>query len=135
MERITKLNEYFLAFEALTQANFIVRLKQEQHALRRFINRVHTIRETSFNVAGYAIAEAITFLLCLGLIFVKIDPYYESMFFIAFVSFILIYMVLLIRDLDNPFGYYEQDALAEEVSLKPLYDTRDRLQKNAEEGA
>jgi len=124
---LANLNDYFLAFEPLTQANFIVRMKNEQNNLRRFVTRIHTIRETSFNPAGYAIAEIISAVLCFGLIFTKIDPYYESIFFVAFVSFILIYMVLLIKDLDNPFAYYEKDNYADEVSLKALFDLEKRL--------
>jgi predicted membrane chloride channel (bestrophin family) len=127
LKSITDLNDYFLALEPLTQANFIVRLKNEQNNLRRSITRIHTIRETSFNPAGYAIAEIISAIMCLGLIFTKIDPYYESIFFVAFVSFILIYMVMLIKDLDNPFGYYEAENYADEVSLKPLLDLEKRI--------
>ena len=127
LKNITDLNDYFLALEPLTQANFIVRLKNEQNNLRRTITRIHTIRETSFNPAGYAIAEIISVIMCIGLIFTKIDPYYESIFFVAFVSFILIYMVMLIKDLDNPFGYYETENYADEVSLKPLLDLEKRI--------
>jgi hypothetical protein len=127
LKSITSLNDYFLALEPLTQANFITRLKNEQNNLRRLITRIHTIRETSFNPAGYAIAEIISAIMCVGLIFTKIDPYYESIFFVAFVSFILIYMVMLIKDLDNPFGYYEADNYADEVSLKPLIDLEKRI--------
>ncbi len=127
LKNITDLNDYFLTLEPLTQANFIARLKNEQNNLRRLITRIHSIRETSFNPAGYAIAEIISVILCIGLIFTKIDPYYESVFFVAFVSFILIYMVLLIRDLDNPFGYYEKESFADEVSLKPLFDLEKRV--------
>lgn len=127
LKSITDFNDYFLALEPLTQANFIVRLKNEQNNLRRSITRIHTIRETSFNPAGYAIAEIISFIMCIGLIFTKIDPYYESIFFVAFVSFILIYMVMLIKDLDNPFGYYETEKYADEVSLKPLLDLEKRI--------
>jgi hypothetical protein len=127
LNRITGFNDHFLALEPLTQANFIVRLKNEQSILRKLITRIHTIRETSFNPAGYAIAEIISAILCIGLIFTKIDPYYESVFFVAFVSFILIYMVLLIKDLDNPFGYYEEESYADEVSLKPLFDLEKRI--------
>jgi hypothetical protein len=127
LAKITALNDHFLAFEPLTQANFIVRMKNEQHNLRRLITRIHTIRETSFNPAGYAIAEIISVILCVGLVFTKIDPFYESIFFVAFVSFILIYMIMLIRDLDNPFGYYEKENYADEVSLKPLFDLEKRI--------
>lgn len=128
LDKVSNLNSYFLAFEALTQANFITRLKQEQSNIRKLILRIHTIRETSFNEAGYAIAEVITGILITAMLFIKIDPYYESIFFVSFASFILIYMVLLIKDLDNPFGYYQKEALAEEVSLQPLYSLKERLE-------
>jgi predicted membrane chloride channel (bestrophin family) len=129
MDRITRFNEFFLSFEPLTQANFIVRMKQEQNTIRKIVTRIHTIRETSFNAAGYAIAEIITFILSMGLIVIKLDPFYESVFFVAFVSFILIYMVNLIKDLDNPFGYYEKEMLSEEVSLKPIIDLLARIRE------
>jgi hypothetical protein len=127
LAKISALNTFFLALEPLTQANFIVRLKQEQNALRRTVTRIHTIRETDFNPAGYAIAEILSTILCGGLIFTKIDPYYESVFFVAFVSFVLIYMVLLIKEIDNPFSHYEKDKLAANISLKPLQDLQKRL--------
>ena len=129
MSDLSELNDYFFAFEPLTQANFIVRMKQEQNTIRRLINRADSIRETSFNKSGYAIAEVISGLLCFGLVFTKIDPYHESLFFVAFVSFILIYMVMLIKDLDNPFEYYETESLSEEVSLKPIKEAISRIRK------
>ena len=129
MEKLLSFNDDFLAFENQTQANFIVRLKQEQNSIRKMINRVHTIRETSFLGTGYAIAEIITFVLVVGLIFIKMDPFYESIFFISFVSFILIYMIYFIKDLDNPFGYNDDDSLVEEVSLKPVLDSQKRIEE------
>lgn len=126
-DKLFGFNDYFLAFESLTQANFIVRLKQEQNNLRRLITRVHVIRETSFLGTGYAIAEIITALLVIGFLFMKMDPFYESMFFISFVSFILIYMIYFIKDLDNPFGYNEQENLVENVPLKPIIDSKKKI--------
>jgi hypothetical protein len=127
LNKLQNFNRDFLNFESQTQANFIVRLKQEQNSIRKMINRIHTIRETSFLGTGYAIVEIITSVLLFGLVFVKIDPFYESVFFVSFVSFILIYMIYFIKDLDNPFGYTTIDNLVEEVSLKPLLDTQKRL--------
>lgn len=131
--KLRSFNEDFLSFENQTQANFIVRLKQEQNIIRKMINRIHTIRETSFLGTGYAIVEIITSVLVFGLIFIKMDPFYESIFFISFVSFILIYMIHFIKDLDNPFGYSEEDNLVEEVSLKPILDSQKRLKVYCEE--
>ncbi|MEI6304518.1 MAG: hypothetical protein WCP09_00660 [Candidatus Taylorbacteria bacterium] len=128
MVKLRSFNDDFLLLENQTQANFIVRLKQEQNSVRKMITRIHTIRETSFLGTGYAIAEIITFVLVTGLVFIKMDPFYESIFFVSFVSFILIYMIYFIKDLDNPFGYYEgENNLVEEVSLKPLLDSKKRM--------
>jgi len=133
MKKLLSFNDDFLAMENQTQANFIVRLKQEQNAIRKMINRIHTIRETSFLGTGYAIAEIITFILVIGLIFIKMDPFYESIFFVSFVSFILIYMIYFIKDLDNPFDYNEEDSLVEEVSLKLVFDSQKRLEAYCKE--
>jgi len=125
--KIFSLNNYFLEFEKLTQANFIVKMKNEQSNLRRLVTRIHTIRETSFLGTAYAIAEIITFIMIVGFIFLDLNPFYESMFFVSFVSFIMVYMIFFIRELDNPFSYYEKDGLVEEVSLKPIEDSQRRM--------
>lgn len=127
LAKLSGLNRHFLALESLMQPNYIVRLKQEHHALRRTLIRVHTIRETSFISSGYLIAELTTLLLGIGLILVKIDPFYESLFFVGVIMFLLAYLILLIRDLDNPFGYYESES-GEDVSLAPLGDCIARIQ-------
>jgi len=132
-DSLFSFNDQFLKMEPLTQANFIVRIKNEQNQMRSIITRIHTIRETSFLKTGYAVAEIITALLVIGLIFRNLNPYYESIFFVAFVCFIMIYMILFINDLDNPFSYYQKDGLVEEVSLKPLTDTEARLEKIIQE--
>ena len=90
--------------------------------------RIHTIRDTSFVSSGYLIAEVTTVFLAGGLILAKIDPFYESLFFVGVITFLLTFLILLIRDLDNPFGYYESDS-TEDVSLKPLDDLIDKLTK------
>jgi predicted membrane chloride channel (bestrophin family) len=74
------------------------------------------------------IAEVTTVFLAIGLILTKIDPFYESLFFVGVITFLLTFLILLIRDLDNPFGYDEGDS-TEDVSLKPLDDLIDKLTK------
>lgn len=128
MGRIAGLNDHFLAVEPHTQANFIARLKQEQSALRKLIIRIHTIRETDFISSGYFIASTTTILLLVGLAFARIEPFYESLFFVVVVSYLLLFLMFLIQDLDNPFGYYE-NASSEDVSLKPLEDALEDLRE------
>jgi hypothetical protein len=49
------------------------------------------------------------------------------MFLSGIVSFLVLYMLFLIKDLDNPFDYSEYGETGTEVSLKPLRDLRERL--------
>jgi hypothetical protein len=131
MEHVNDLTPQFALLEPWTQATLVARLKQEQSNLRRSLIRIHTIRETSFVSSGYLLADLVTVLLCVGLVLSKIEPFYESLFFVCVISYLMIYLLLLIRDLDNPFGYYERYS-GEDVSLKPLEDTARRLALMAE---
>jgi hypothetical protein len=125
---IRGFNPFFLEFEGMTQPNFIVRLKQEQTALRRMTIRVDAIRETSFVTAGYTIAELTSALLITGLVFVEVGALGTELFVLSTLAFLLAYMLLLIKDLDDPFHYHAGAAAgAAEVSLLPLERLRIRL--------
>jgi predicted membrane chloride channel (bestrophin family) len=130
LEHLNDLTSHFAAMEKWTQATLVARLKQEQGNLRRTLIRIHTIRETSFISSGYLLADFVTILLSIGLILAKIEPFYESLFFVSVISFLMIFLLMLIRDLDNPFGYYDRYS-GEDVSLKPLEDAVGRLGKIA----
>lgn len=113
------LNCLFAKIENDTQANYIVRLKNEMSNLSRTIIRVDTIRDTDFITSGYQISISVTIFMCLGLIFSKIDPFYESLFFVGVISFLSVFLILLIHDLDDPFAYNKKYS-AENVSLYPI---------------
>ncbi len=128
MNTLTDLSPRLLALESPAQAASIARIKQEQHALRRALVRIHTIRETSFVSSGYLIAELTTILLSIALVLSNTGPVFESLFLVGVIVFLLAFLLLLIGDLDNPFGYYEKYS-SEEVSLKPLEDAILRMQE------
>ncbi len=126
LDRLSELNRDFAALDDLKLATYVPRMKQEQQAIRRALIRAHTIRETSFIGAGYRIAEWTTGLLIVALVLVRIDPFYEALLSVGIIVFLLSYLILLIRDLENPFAYYV-DHSATSVSLKPLEDCIARL--------
>jgi hypothetical protein len=66
-------------------------------------------------------------LISFGLLLIKIEPFYESLFFLGFVVFLVLYMLLLIKDLDNPFEYSEHGETPGEVALFPIHEVKDRL--------
>ena len=121
---MNSLQSFFFQLAELDGAiapNYIVRLKQEQSNLRKLLLRIHTIRETNFISSGYLVGTTTSSLLLLGLVFLKIDPFYESLFGVGIVAYLVVFVMRLIQDLDNPFGYYERSS-SEDVSLKPIED-------------
>jgi hypothetical protein len=129
LEKISGFTDVFFEFQDLSKTSFISRLKHEQSEIRKAVMRIHTIREVRFSEAAYAIAEIMTYTIIFGMIFLNIEPFSESLFFTVFVAFIFIYMLFLIRDLDDPFAYYDQKHSVEEISLHSLEDLRMRLEK------
>ena len=123
LKKISDMNDYFIAIDREgIQANYIIKLKNEQNNLRRMILRVDTIRNTNFVGSAYAIVETMGFVIAGGLITIKITPFYLSLFFTLLITFLVFYMILLIKDLDNPFDYSDSIHIGTEISLKPLHE-------------
>lgn len=127
LQKINSFTNLFLALEDDSKTSFVSRLKHEQSEIRRAVMRIHAIREVRFSEAAWAVTQIMTYSMIFGMIILKIDPFYESLFFTIFVAFVFIYMLLLIRDLDDPFAYYDQKHSVEEISLHSLEDLKDRL--------
>jgi hypothetical protein len=129
LAEISRMNDFFVDFEKEgIQANYIIKLKNEQNNIRRILMRVDTIRDTDFAGSAYAIVEAMAFLTVIGLLIIRIEPFYASLFFTSLITFLLTYMIFLIRDLDNPFDYTHNGESGTEVSLKPFHDYRADLE-------
>jgi hypothetical protein len=123
LKKVSMMNDYFADFEKEgVQAGYIIKMKNEQVSLRKMILRIDTIRETDFIGSAYAILEAMGFLTVTGLIAIKIEPFYASLFVTLLVAFLISYMFMLIKDLDNPFDYSSKGETGTEISLKPIND-------------
>jgi hypothetical protein len=118
-------NATFAAIEPHTQANFLVRLKQEVASVRRMVIRMRNIREASVVAPAYAVAELFTAVVIFSLLFVDMGTLLESVLITTAISYLLIYMILLIRDLDNPFQYHDKAHVQDEIAIEPL-DAVDR---------
>ena len=123
LDKVSSMNDFFIAMDKEgIQANYIIKMKNEQTSIRRMIMRIDTIRDTEFVGSAYAIVEAMGFLTVFGLLIIRIEPYYASLFLTLLITFLISYMFLLIKDLDNPFDYKKNGETGTEISLKPLYD-------------
>lgn len=123
LEKISSMNHYFIELEKEgIQANYIIKMKNEQNNIRRVILRIETIRDTEFAGSAYAIVEAMGFLTAFGLLIIKIEPFYASLFLTLLITFFISYMFILIKDLDNPFDYSVKGETGTEIPLKPIHD-------------
>ncbi|UQD56929.1 hypothetical protein [Flavobacterium sp. K5-23] len=123
IHKISLMNDYFVALDNEgIQVGYIVKMKNEQNNIRKMVLRIDTIRDTDFISSAYAILEAMGFLIAFGLIIIKIEPFYASLFFTVLVIFMISYMFFLIKDLDNPFDYSANGESGTEISLKPFRD-------------
>ena len=123
LNKISLMNEFFISLDkAGVQPNYIIKMKNDQNAIRKTILRIDTIRDTDFVGSAYAIVEIMWTVLAFGLILIKIEPFYASLFFTIIVIFLISYMFFLIKDLDNPFDYSVNGETGTEISLQPLHD-------------
>jgi hypothetical protein len=133
---LNHLDELQLAIERLglwNAAPLQARLLLELANIRRVVVRIEVIRETTFVPSVYGMAFIGTGLLTGGLVLTDIEPFGESLFFIGLISFLLIKLLLLIADLDNPFA--AGDAISvENVSLLPVALAVERLKLLVEAG-
>jgi len=98
----------------------IVKLRIELINIDKISNRIKTIAETSFIPAAYGIAELAVGAVLIMLLFLKIEPIYEGLALIGATSSLLIGLILLIKDMDNPFEVGKKTYA--DVDLSLLWD-------------
>lgn len=126
LSKVSAMNDFFSELDKEgVQPNYIIKMKAEQNSIRKMLLRIDTIRDTSFVGSAYAIVEVMGLLIAAGLIIIKIEPFYASLFFTLLVVILITYMIALIKDLDNPFDYSVKGESQSEISLKPLHDVRE----------
>jgi len=103
-ERIRALNLYFGEMErAGIPANFIVKLKQQQLLLLRYRKRVTYIQRIKFIPSAGILSESIVIMVIILLILTNVEPFYGSLAIVGIISYVLIYMMILIRVIGTPF--------------------------------
>jgi hypothetical protein len=116
----------------------IAKLRNEVGIIDKMTNRIDVIIRTDFIPAAYALAEIATASVILLLLFVKIDPYLEGTIIFAVIASMLIGLLLLIRDMDNPFEIgshtYADVDLETLTYLEIYFDEQDAVMENLQSG-
>ena len=110
-------------------ATFIVKLKQQQMALLRSRHRVNYIQRIKFIPSATILARSIVIVLIALLLVTDINPFYGGLVMIGLISFILIYMLILIRVISTPF--HKAGRTQDDVSLFLIKDAVNYLKNQA----
>ena len=105
--------------------NYVIKLKTEMTNIDRISHRVKTIAETSFIPAAYAISELAAAGVIILLFFVKLDPFYEGLVLFTVLCMLLVALLLLIQDMDNPFEVGKKTYA--DIDLFLLWDLEKKL--------
>jgi len=82
---------------------YVIKMRNELNNIEKISNRIDTIEETNFLPAAYALSQVAVLLVMLILLFSMLDPYLIGMAIIFTVTFLITGILVLIRDMDNPF--------------------------------
>jgi predicted membrane chloride channel (bestrophin family) len=105
MAKLRQLNPLFMVFAPKIQAGFTTRLKSEQGNIRKLVIRMDTMRRTSYVSAGYLIAEVTALMILVLLMITEIGQLAPTILVVGVITYLMVYMLALIRDIDNPFEY------------------------------
>lgn len=111
-------------------AVFVARCLSEQHNLRKLVIRIDVIRRTQFIATGYALLQMFVFTAVVLMAFSNFRNWQVQFLVIGTLTLIYLYLLRLIRDLDDPFEYargYEEGGSAD-VSPHPVLEYRKRLE-------
>lgn len=95
--------------------------------MRRLVIRMDTMRKTSYVSAGYLFAEITALVILVLLVITEIGEATPTALVVGVLSYLLFYVLALIRDLDNPFEYHRGKPGAADVSLEVLEHSEHRL--------
>lgn len=128
MDAIDELNVSFLEMDRVgVPATYTSRLRNEQGALRRSVLRVYHVQRTEFLPSAYLLIQSIVAIIITVLAFMEIEPTYEAVIILGFISFFFISLLRLLRLMDRPF--HVEERTKDDVSLFLLRRFVDRLDR------
>ncbi|HET9724118.1 MAG TPA: hypothetical protein VFR44_09790 [Actinomycetota bacterium] len=126
---IDGLNATFLEMDRIgVPATYTSRLRGEQGALRRSVLRVYHVQRTEFLPSAYLLIQSIVALIITVLAFMEIEPTYEAVIILGFISFFFISLLRLLRVMDRPF--HVEERTKDDVSLFLLRRFVERLDRS-----
>lgn len=128
-EAMSGLNVAIQQLERAGAGPYASRAVPQLLAVRRSVSRIDVISRTGFLPPAYALLEVLITMVIALVMIGRFKSIAAEVLLVPFVALINIYMLRLIRDIDNPFDY-ETDGREHgtgEVLLFPIDEYRERL--------
>jgi hypothetical protein len=105
---------------------FVVKMRNDLANIDKLSYRIKIIMETSFIPVAYYISIISTGAVLIILLCTKMEHYHDGLLLFGSVSFILISLLMLIKDMDNPFEYGKKTSA--DIDLSVLFDLEKELE-------
>jgi len=125
---LTQLNASFAGLLQYGDAATVNRVQAELAKIRILTTRITINRDTDFLGPAYALLEIFLIGAIIALLLIGADRFSENLVVSGLLFTSFTYLLLLIRDLDNPFQYNGKSCV--DVDLSLLGTVRDRLQQS-----
>lgn len=103
-EAVEDLNDSFIELEnSDVPANYIVRMRSEQAALRKSTLRFYTIQREEFLPSAKAMITSLVVVIIVMLMLTNMGGMVESLVTVAFLGFFFVYLMRLLNVIDKPF--------------------------------
>jgi hypothetical protein len=97
-EAVSALTPVFAAMEAAgALPQYVSRIRGDQANIRRMVLRVSHVQKVDFLPSAYVLLLTTVSLVVAILVFTRIEPLYLSFVLVAFVTFLFVYMIRLLR--------------------------------------
>ncbi len=126
---LTLFHESVVALEKAGGGAYASRAVSELNSLRRTVRRIGVIARTGFLPPAYALLETLLAIILTLVLAAKYKSALAMVILVPFLTLIYVYMLRLIRDLDDPFDYLPDGSKrgSAEVELFPFEEYLARL--------
>jgi len=126
---MTRLSEVLQQLERAGAGPYASRAVPQLLMVRRSVSRIDVIVRTGFLPPAYALLEVLIVMIISLMMIARFKSTVAESLLVPFVALVNIYMLRLIKDVDNPFDFKAgaRDQNSGEVALFPLDEYRERL--------
>ncbi len=131
---LTAFHSSLITLELAGGGAYASRAVAELNTLRRTVTRIGVISRTGFLPPAYALLETLLGLILILVVAAKYKSALAMEILVPFITLIYVYMLQLIRDLDDPFDYAPAGSETKgsaEVELFPFEEYLERLSARA----